>query len=128
MFRGQTDQVNLRNCLIRDATSRGAFLPYAKAERGAWGILFLRRRGLKLAARSFRDFPRSARVAARAVCGVIYDVRGIDPVPYLRELDRLDELEGLDAVARWRANRAPTIFPGRSPLVSERAWIELNGY
>jgi hypothetical protein len=36
--------------------------------------------------------------------------------------------DALDAVARWRASRVPMILPSRSPVLSERAWIEANGY
>jgi hypothetical protein len=124
----QVDQIILTRRLMNDASSRGASLPYATAERGAWGMLFLTQRRLKLTPSNFREWPTAARQAARAVCGILYEVKGVDPKQCIRELDRLDALDGQDAVARWRASRVPMVLPSRPPVLSERAWIEANGY
>jgi hypothetical protein len=36
--------------------------------------------------------------------------------------------DALDPYVRERASRVPMIPPSRSPVLSERAWIEANGY
>jgi hypothetical protein len=44
------------------------------------------------------------------------------------KLQRLDDLDSQNFFARWRDGRLPTVFSNRSPTLSERAWIEANGY
>jgi hypothetical protein len=119
----QTDQA-LR--LIEIAQSRGMSLPRAKAEAAARGLQILKRQGAKLTVGGLRALTPTLRPAVRWVCEALYEVKGIDPAPYLGELDRLDALDRLEAVRRWRGGRQPTLCSERSPV--DRAWIEANGY
>ncbi len=124
----QTYQASLTLRLIKIARSRRMNLPRVKAEAAARGLQILTRRGVKLTVASLRELTPTLRPAVRWACEALYEVKGIDPKQYLHELDRLDALDALDAVARWRDRRQPTIYPNRSPVLSERAWIEANGY
>jgi len=112
--------------LIRLARKRGARLPYGRARQAATGLGILRRHGLKLTElRRLRELSATLRTAAAWVCGILYEVKGVDPALYLRELKRLDALYGLDIVRGWRDGHMPTNHPGRSPV--DRLWIEKNG-
>lgn len=122
------DQDKLARNLMRSAAARGANLSYSKARAAVRGVEIMKRHGFKLALPSLREMPSMLRDAARGVCAVLHEVKGIDPKHYLAELDRLDIQDALDAVARWRADRAPTIHPNQPTVLSERAWIEANGY
>jgi hypothetical protein len=123
-----TDRAVVALAMIRSAQARGTKLPCHKATAAARGAEILKRHGFKLTVSSLREMPSTLRPAARWVCAVLREAKGIDPERYLAELDRLDARDALDAVARWRANRVPTIHPGQPAVLSERAWIEANGY
>ena len=122
----QMDRATLTHHVINAALRRGD-LSDVKARRGASALRTLAQHGFKLTGiSSLRALPRSLWSAARDVCGILYEVRGVDPKPYLWELERLDALNGLDAVRRWRDQRVSTLCYERSPV--DRAWIEANGY
>jgi len=123
-----TDRAVLALALIRSAQARGAKLPCQKAAAAVRGAEILKQHGLKLTVCTLREMPPTLRPAARWVFAVLREAKGIDPKQFLAELDRLDARDALDAVARWRANRIPSIHPGRPAVLSERAWIEANGY
>ena len=128
MSKVSTNQAVLALALIRSAEARGTKLSYKRAKAAVRGAAILKGRGFRLTVNSLRDMPSTLRPAARWVCAVLHDARGIDPEQYLAEFDRLDAADALDAVARWRSNRMPTIHPGRPAVLCERAWIEANGY
>jgi hypothetical protein len=112
--------------LIEVARSRGENLPYGRARQGARGLEILKRYRVKLTELGrLRELPATLPTAARWVCEILYEVKGVDPAPYLRELKRLDALYGQDVVRRCREARGPTSCSGRSPV--DRIWIQKNG-
>jgi hypothetical protein len=122
-----TNHASLALALVRNAGARGVVLSYPKAKAAVRGVEILKRQQFKLTVTGLHELPSHLRPAVRWVCAALYEVKGIDPRQYLAELDRLDAKDALDTIARWRANRVPTIRPSRSPLLSESAWIEAFG-
>ncbi len=123
----RTNQATLALVLIRTARARGVVLPYPKAKAAVRGAEILKRRQFKLSVTGLHELPSHLRPAVRWVCAALYELKGIDTTQYLTELDRLDAKDALEVIARWRANRIPTIPLSRSPVLSERAWIETFG-
>jgi hypothetical protein len=122
------DALAIKAYLIKLAADRGATLPHRKVNAAARGLSYMQKHGIKLDINRFQDLPGGARVAARWVCGILLECKGIDPTPRLRELQRLDELDDRNPNARLRSQLSQTIFPSRSAVLSEAAWIEANGY
>jgi len=71
-----------------------------------------------------KDIPPTLRPSLRKVCVALAEL-GYDRKNYLRELDRLDSADALDANRRardWRLASAGHVRP------ADHGWIEENGY
>ena len=114
--------------IIELAHERGAQLSYDCAWKAATATAFLQEHGLKVIVRGLRELSADARFHARAFCNVLREAKGIDPTPYLKELDRLYAQDGQEAVWRHRPLNGTRSLRDRSPLFSERAYREAFEY
>jgi hypothetical protein len=69
---------------------------------------------------ALRETPTSQAAFASALIEVVKARKANPPDPKAKD--------ALDPYVRERAGHVPMIRPSRSPLLSERAWIEANGY
>jgi hypothetical protein len=113
--------------IIAMAQEREAQISYGCAWKAATAIAYLKRNRLEGFLENLQTLSADARFHAREFCNILWKTKGIDPTPYLKELDRLNALDGLKAVWRYRTTSGTRSSHDMSSLFSERAYRESFG-
>jgi hypothetical protein len=97
--------------MISLAKNRGEDLPYDKAFVAARAGAYLKGHGRKVDINNLWKLSGQERLAARSFVVILPECKGIDPMPYLQGLQRLDVADIQNAAARCRPWPSQTAVP-----------------